>query len=152
WPARLRACRRPWPLRPCPSDLTAARPPSWTPSPAYDHGHRRSPARRCGASSGTPTGAAAPACLESSCAPGGAAGSDPHACCSSFPRPPGLAVHVLIGVADPLALVRLGRAALAQVGGDLPDELLIGPLDHDAGRLGHFERDAFRRLERHRMR
>src|SRR5688572_20231947 len=38
---------------------------------------------------------------------------------------PGLAQHLLAGVPDALALVRLGLADLADVGGHLADELLV---------------------------
>src|SRR5215813_1141336 len=41
--------------------------------------------------------------------------------------------HHLVGVAHPLALVRLGRPVAAHGRGDLPDELLVEPLDHDLG-------------------
>src|SRR6476661_6991146 len=44
----------------------------------------------------------------------------------------GLAQHALVGVADALALVRLGLADLADVGGHLADELLVEALHRDA--------------------
>src|SRR4249920_183872 len=55
---------------------------------------------------------------------------------------PGLAQHALAGVADALALVRLGLADLADVGGHLADELLVDARHHDAVRRGHLEGDA----------
>src|SRR3954464_15244355 len=56
---------------------------------------------------------------------------------------------VLALVADPLALVGLGRPLLADHRGDLADLLLRVALDDHAGRLGHLELDALRRLDRH---
>src|SRR5262245_5276110 len=71
---------------------------------------------------------------------------------ASLRRLAGLAEHALVGVADALALVRLGLANLADVGCDLSDQLLVGPLDRDAGGRGHLERDALRRVDRYRVR
>src|SRR6478672_9032140 len=51
----------------------------------------------------------------------------------------GLALHALAGVADALALVRLGLAELANVGGDLADELLVEAAHDDARRLRDLE-------------
>src|SRR3954469_12790606 len=59
---------------------------------------------------------------------------------------------VLALVADALALVGLRRALLADVRGDLADELLGDPLDDDARRLGHLELDALGRGDVDRMR
>src|SRR4051794_23486624 len=59
---------------------------------------------------------------------------------------------VLALVADALALVGLRRALLADVRGDLADELLRDPLHDDARRLRDLELDAVRRLDRHRVR
>src|SRR6185437_4291711 len=59
-----------------------------------------------------------------------------------------LADDVLAGVADALALVGLGRAPLANLGGDLADLLLARAADDDLRRLRHLERDALRRLHR----
>ncbi len=56
----------------------------------------------------------------------------------------GLAQHALAGVADALALVRLGLADLADVGRDLADELLVEAAHDDARRLRNLERDAGR--------
>src|SRR5699024_5064968 len=50
-------------------------------------------------------------------------------------------------VAHALALVRVGTAQLADVGGDLTDELLVDPLDREAGRVLDGEGDALRRLD-----
>src|SRR2546430_6839137 len=69
----------------------------------------------------------------------------------SLTRLPGLALHVLAGVADALALVGLGLADLADVGGDLTDHLLVDALDHDSRGDRHLEGDAGRGLEGHRM-
>src|SRR5262249_54473217 len=71
---------------------------------------------------------------------------------SSLRRLAGLAEDALGGVADALALVGLGLADLADVGRDLPHELLVGPLDRDAGGRGHLEGDALRRVDRHGVR
>ena len=46
-----------------------------------------------------------------------------------------LAADVLAGVAHALALVRLGLAELADVGGDLADVLLVDALDRELGGL-----------------
>src|SRR4029077_4421504 len=64
----------------------------------------------------------------------------------------GFALDALAGVADALALVGLGLAELANVGGHLSDELLVEAAHGDAGRLRHLERDAGRRLDVDRMR
>src|SRR5690606_28446901 len=63
-----------------------------------------------------------------------------------------LAADVLVDVADALALVRLGLAPRTDVGGHLADELLVDAVDLDAGRLGHRELDAVRRVDHHRVR
>src|SRR4051812_30686154 len=62
-----------------------------------------------------------------------------------------LPAHVLALVADALALVRLGRAHLANLGRGLADLLLVGALDDDLCRRGDFELDTRARLDRHRM-
>ena len=59
---------------------------------------------------------------------------------------------MLAAVADALALVGLRRAALADVRGDLADQLLVDPADDDLGRLRDLELDPLRRLDRDRMR
>src|ERR671934_2472601 len=63
-----------------------------------------------------------------------------------------LPAHVLALVADALALVRLGRAHLADLGRGLPDELLVDALDDDLGRGRHLEGDPGPRLDRHGVR
>src|SRR5690349_14360496 len=63
-----------------------------------------------------------------------------------------LSPHVLPFVADALALVGLGRANLADLGGRLADHLLVRSLDDDLGRRRHFERDAGAWLDRDRVR
>src|SRR5262245_30136298 len=70
--------------------------------------------------------------------------SRPLECLASLRRLAGLAQDALVGVADPLALVGLGLADLANVGRDLTHQLLVGPLDRDAGGRGHLEGDALR--------
>src|SRR6188472_2738954 len=64
----------------------------------------------------------------------------------------GLAQHALVDVADALALVRLGLADLADVGGHLTDELLVVALHRDAGGAGHLELHAVGRVDRDRVR
>src|SRR6476620_4600019 len=63
-----------------------------------------------------------------------------------------LSPHVLALVADPLALVGLGRAHLADLGGRLADHLLVRSLDDDLRRRRHLERDPGARLARDGMR
>src|SRR5579884_4194330 len=63
-----------------------------------------------------------------------------------------LPANVLALVADALALVRLRRANLADLGGRLADLLLVGALDDDLRRLRDLEADARPRLDRHGMR
>src|SRR3954453_9025771 len=53
-----------------------------------------------------------------------------------------LAADVLAGVTDALALVGLGLAELADVGGHLADELLVDARDAEPGRAVHREGDA----------
>src|SRR5437868_14943051 len=59
-----------------------------------------------------------------------------------------LPADVLALVADALALVRLGRSHLADLGGRLPHHLLVRPLDEDLRRRRHLEGDAGARLDR----
>src|SRR5262245_23300651 len=59
----------------------------------------------------------------------------------------GLAADVLARVADTLALVRLGLARGADLGGDLADELLVDADDREAGRVLDLERDALGRVD-----
>src|ERR1043166_5666233 len=65
---------------------------------------------------------------------------------------PDLAANVFAVVADALALVRLGRPDLADLGGDLAHLLLVDALDDDLRRRGNLEGDPLRRLDRDRMR
>src|SRR5690348_12788382 len=58
-----------------------------------------------------------------------------------------LSPHVLAFVADALALVRLGRAHLADLGGRLADHLLVRSPDEDLRRSRHLEGDALARLD-----
>src|SRR5690606_14931838 len=61
-------------------------------------------------------------------------------------------LDLLAGVADTLALVRLGRTERADIRGDLADLLDVRALDDDLGLRGRFDRDAFGRDVNHRMR
>src|SRR2546423_1336669 len=58
-----------------------------------------------------------------------------------------LSADVLALVADSLALVRLGRAHLANLGGRLADDLFVGSLDNDLRRRRDLEGDAGARLD-----
>src|SRR6185436_8194860 len=58
-----------------------------------------------------------------------------------------LALYVLVGVADALALVRLGRPPLADLRRGLADALLGDPADDDLRRLRHLEADPVGRLD-----
>src|SRR5205807_1069866 len=66
-------------------------------------------------------------------------------------RLPGLALHALSGIADALALVRLGLANLANVGRNLTDELLVETAHDDTRGLRNLERDARGRLDSNRV-
>src|SRR5690349_17068780 len=63
----------------------------------------------------------------------------------------GLAADVLTGVAHALALVRLGLAGGANLGGDLADKLLVDADDREAGRVLDLERDALGRVDLDRV-
>src|SRR3546814_19935157 len=63
----------------------------------------------------------------------------------------GLLGDVLAEVPDALALVGLGLADLADVGGDLADRLLVDAPDHYAVRSGHLEGDAGGGVDGHGM-
>src|SRR5438132_697605 len=63
----------------------------------------------------------------------------------------GLALNVFTGIADTLALVRLGLTDLADVGRHLSHFLLVNASDPDSGRGGHLEGDAVRRVDHDRM-
>src|SRR3954468_4282554 len=58
-----------------------------------------------------------------------------------------LSPDVLALVADALALVRLRRANLADLGRGLADDLLVDAAHDDLGRHGHLELDALARLD-----
>src|SRR5437660_12528662 len=64
----------------------------------------------------------------------------------------GLAQHALVDVADALALVGLGLADLADVGGHLADELLVEAPHRDAGGSRHLELHALGRIDPDRVR
>src|SRR5687767_9459965 len=57
-----------------------------------------------------------------------------------------------VAIAHALALVGLGRAIGAHLGGDLADELLVDPADHDLGLGRRRDLDALGHLVHHRMR
>src|SRR5215469_11537161 len=77
-----------------------------------------------------------------------ALGGDSHVLLPSLPD---LAADLLAGVTHALALVRVGLAELAYVGGDLADLLLVDPLHDDPGGGLHPQGDAVRRIDRHRV-
>src|SRR5687768_9714031 len=60
---------------------------------------------------------------------------------------PFLAEDVLAAVLDALALVRLGLAPLAYLGGELADGLLVDAADVDRGLVGRLHVQAFRNVE-----
>src|SRR6201989_3331344 len=68
--------------------------------------------------------------------------------CLLLPCLTGLTTDDLTLVTHALALVRVGLAQLADVGGHFADLLLVDALDHEAGRGLDAERDALRRLDR----
>src|SRR6267142_4650874 len=63
----------------------------------------------------------------------------------------GLAPDLLAGVADTLALVRLGLARRADARGDLADELLVDAEHGELGRVLELEADAGRRVDLDRV-
>src|SRR5437764_8363895 len=65
----------------------------------------------------------------------------------SLGRLPGLALYVLAGVADALALVGLGLADLADVGGDLANSLLVDAPHEDAVGRRNLEADVLGRVD-----
>src|SRR5262245_43703363 len=71
---------------------------------------------------------------------------------SSLRRLAGLAEDALVGVADALALVRLGLADLADVGRHLADQLLVGTQHRDPGRRRDLEGDPLGRVDQDGMR
>src|SRR5450631_1950468 len=62
-----------------------------------------------------------------------------------------LAADLLACIANALALVRIGLAQLANVRGDLADELFVDALDREAGGVLNDEGDALRRLDGDRV-
>src|SRR5262245_10702829 len=60
--------------------------------------------------------------------------------------------HLLVRVAHALALVGLGRAVGPHFGRDLPDELLVQPLDHDLGLRWRLDLHTFGHRVHHRVR
>src|SRR5215208_5560375 len=68
------------------------------------------------------------------------------------PRLAGLAANLLALVLDPLALVGLGRTQVAQLGRDLPYDLLVRPLDHHRRGVRRRELDPFWRAVLDRVR
>src|SRR5690606_10727284 len=60
---------------------------------------------------------------------------------------PFLAEDVLAAVLDTLALVGLGLAPAADLGGKLADSLLVDPGDLDRGLIGGLHLEAFRHVE-----
>src|SRR5207302_3231560 len=65
---------------------------------------------------------------------------------------PDLSPDVFALVADALALVRLGRAHLADLGGSLADHLLVDAAHDNLRRHRHLEADALARRDAHRVR
>src|SRR5690606_19084399 len=57
-----------------------------------------------------------------------------------------------VGVTHALAFVRLRRTEVANLGGDLTDQLLVDTLDQDVGLAGGLSSDALRQFVIHRMR
>src|SRR5438046_1668713 len=69
----------------------------------------------------------------------------------SLTRLSDLELDLLALVADTLALVRVGLAQLADVGGDLADLLLVDAAYDELRRALHLEADALGCLDRHRV-
>ena len=61
------------------------------------------------------------------------------------------AADLLVGIADSLALVRLGRIVGADIGGDLSDEMLINSLNRDLGVVSDGYLDFLRDREENRV-
>src|SRR6202034_2954604 len=68
-----------------------------------------------------------------------------------LPSLPDLATDLLTLVTHALALVRVGLAELADLGGDLADLLLVDALDDEPGGRLDPEGDSLRRVHRHRV-
>src|SRR6266545_2080250 len=114
---------------------------------------RRRAAPRCLCSTGTRPDAGARPCRRP-CRGSAGAGVRGLVASSTWPLRslPHLAADVLALVTDALALVRLGRAHLANLGRDLADLLLVDALDDDLRGYGHLEADALRRVDDDGMR
>src|SRR3972149_12326964 len=147
--------RRPWPSRSCPRRRPSARDPR--PTRWSARRRRLSAARRYGGWTGTRSAAASEPSRPPCDGPGrdgarapGAWSSRPSG--STLRGLAGLLAHVLVLVADPLALVGLGLADLADVGGDLADLLLVVAAHHDRGGGGGFELDPIGRRHVDRVR
>src|SRR4051794_35759825 len=153
-PAARAARRPPWPWPSCRPRPSPRRP---TRSRSCGPRRRRSAGRRRAGSNGRRPGAAHPRCRPGACAPGRAGGCARGA---SSRRPSlaclrglaGLLPDELALVPNALALVRLGLADLADVGGDLADLLLVVAPDRDPRRRGDLELDALRCLDVDRVR
>ena len=107
---------------------------------------RRRAARRSRGSSGTRRGEAARPCRRPCRGRGGGGACAPGASSARSCALPDLPADLLVAVADALALVRLGRAHLADLGGGLADHLLVDALDDDLRRRRDVERDPLRGL------
>src|SRR3954469_7322611 len=75
----------------------------------------------------------------------------PSSSCCSLAGLAGLAHHVFAAVANPLALVGLGLAELADVGGHLADQLLVDALDAEPRLVLDREGDAVGGVEDDRV-
>src|SRR5258708_11384228 len=122
-----------------------------SPQRAWPPTGRRSAARRCPGSSGTPSGGDARPSRRSARARGGAAARGAGVEWRRSRPLADLPADVLALVADALALVRLGWPHLADLGGDLADLLLVDALDDDLGRRRYLVGDAGRRVLDHRV-
>src|SRR4051794_38643118 len=71
--------------------------------------------------------------------------------CSLLAGLAGLAEDLLTEVAHALALVRLGLADRADVGGHLADDFLVDGPDDDSGLYWHLEGDALGCIDDHRV-
>src|SRR6187551_1019682 len=146
---RRAPCRPRWPARsscPCGRGSRAS-----SQMRACGAPRRRRAGRRCRGSSGRRRAAAARPCPPPCPAPAGAGGGAPRVARRSCPLPD-LPAHLLALVADALALVRLGRAHLANLCSGLTDDLLVGALHDHLRRLGHVEGDPRARRDRDRVR
>src|SRR3972149_5251608 len=142
----------PTPTLPLPSPTATSAVNARRQPPGCARKRRRSPGRRCNDCCETPRGAAAPWCPAPGGAPESGAAPEPSRASSSrHPRLPCLAADDLIRVLDALALVGLGGADRADIGGHLADQFLVDAGDDDLGRLRHLEGDPVDRLDLHRV-